>query len=197
MVTLRRSGRFFRVAEMCSVMMVRHILRLRQSVYFTFSWGEGGQDHVRPSQQKGGFQQKEGKVKLNHRARPFRPIPLWFQIKKKKKKFLIQTLYVTKKKCEHDCRRRRRADSNDGKLSFPAHERVLRGKLLCARLDRWSVNHREVNAHRNIHSHKCRLCPSWFLMGVCVSVCVRTVSLCIQQLKMRLHCKSLDGKNDC
>lgn len=89
------------------------------------------------------------------------------------------------------------ADSNDGKLSFPAHERVLRGKLLCARLDRWSVNHREVNAHRNIHSHKCRLCPLWFVMGVCVSVCVRTVSLCIQQLKMRLHCKSLDGKNDC
>lgn len=80
MVTLRRSGTFFRVAEMCSVMTVRHILRLRQSLYFTFSGGEGGQDHVGPSQQKGGFQQKEGKVKLNRCARPFRPIPLWFQI---------------------------------------------------------------------------------------------------------------------
>lgn len=58
------------------------------------------------------------------------------------------------------------ADSNNGKLSFPAHEGVLRGKLFCARLDRWSVNHREVNAQRNIHSHKSRLCPSLFLQAV-------------------------------
>lgn len=108
----------------------------------------------------------------------------------KKKKFLIQNAVHPKSRQRNvntivDCGN---ADSNDGKLSFPAHEGVLRGN---SDVHDWTAGV-WITERWNIHSHKCRLCSSWFLMDVCCAV--RTISLCIQQFKMRLHCKSYDGK---
>lgn len=52
--------------------------------------------------------------------------------------------------------------------------------------ERWT--HREIFTPTNVGSVLHRF------FRVCVCCVARTVSLCIQQVKMRLHCKSLDGK---
>lgn len=116
----------------------------------------------------------------------FRFFFLFFVEKSSSNKFC--TSIFMKKKCEHDCRRQG-ADSNDGKLSFHAHERVLRGKRLCMTGLLECESQRGEHTQRNIHSHKCRLCPSKFLQGVRLLCCMHPLTF-HTAVKMRLHCRS-------
>lgn len=152
-------GRFFRVAE-----MVRHIL-FRVFVRYIQLRGGGWQiesDFRSRNEASSRWREKWNLTVTHASVSTHLCVVSVFFVRESSSNKCCTSIFM-KKKCEQDCRERRLIQIYCSKLTKESW-----GGNFCARQDRWSVTHREVNAHGNIHSHKCRLCPSLFLQVVCL-----------------------------